>query len=121
MSETAITKTVVLPATRDDVWRALTSSEELAAWLGEVVELDAHPGGSVVIRDAGGGVRRGIVEAAEPARTLVVRWRRLEGEGSGLHVGVATRVAFELEDEGDSTRLTVREEQVPLATSRFAG
>src|ERR671922_274104 len=32
MSETAITKTVVLPATRDDVWRALTSPDELSAW-----------------------------------------------------------------------------------------
>ena len=121
MSETAIIKTVVLPATRDDVWRALTSPDELSAWLGEVVELDARPGGAVIICDATGGIRRGIVEVAERAQTLVVRWRRLEGSGTGLTVGVATRVAFELADEGESTRLTVREEQVALATSRFAG
>ena len=121
MSETAITKTVVLQATRDDVWRALTSPDELSAWLGHVVELDARPGGPVIIRDAAGAIRRGIVEVAERAQTLVVRWRRLEGSGSGLTVGIATRVAFELADEGESTRLTVREEQVALATSRFAG
>jgi uncharacterized protein YndB with AHSA1/START domain len=121
MSETAISKTVALPATPDDVWRALTSPEELSAWLGEVVELDARPGGSVIIRDAAGTLRRGIVEAAEVGRLLVVRWRRLEGSGTGLQVGGATRVSFELEGEADATRLTVREEQVPLATSRFAG
>src|SRR5918996_1167305 len=121
MSETAVTKTVVLPATRDDVWRALTSPDELSAWLGYVVELDARPGGAVIIRDATGAIRRGIVEVAELAQTFVVRWRRLEGSGSGLTVGVATRVAFELADEGQSTRLTVREEQAALATSRFAG
>jgi uncharacterized protein YndB with AHSA1/START domain len=121
MTETAFTKTVVLPAARDDVWRALTSPDELAAWFGEVLELDARPGGSLIIRDGSGATRRGIVETAEPGRALVVRWRRLDGSGSSLHVGGATRVAFELEAEGDSTRLTVREEQVPLATSRFAG
>ena len=121
MSETAITKTVVLQATRDDVWSALTSPDELSAWLGDVVELDAGPGGAVIIRDATGGIRRGIVEVAERAQTFVVRWRRLDGSGSDLTVGVATRVAFELADEGESTRLTVREEQVALATSRFAG
>jgi uncharacterized protein YndB with AHSA1/START domain len=112
---------VVLAATRDDVWRALTSPDELSAWLGHVLELDARPGGAVIIRDATGAIRRGVVEVAEQARTLVVRWRRLDGSGSGLTVGVATRVAFELADEGESTRLTVREEQVTLATSRFAG
>jgi uncharacterized protein YndB with AHSA1/START domain len=121
MSETAITKTVVLAATRDDVWHALTSADELSAWLGHVLELDARPGGAVIIRDATGAIRRGIVEVAEQARRFVVRWRRLDESGSGLTVGVATRVAFELADEGESTRLTVREEQVALATSSFAG
>jgi uncharacterized protein YndB with AHSA1/START domain len=120
MSETTITKTVVLPAGRDDVWRALTSPQELSAWLGDVVELDPRPGGAVIIRDSAGAIRRGIVEAAERAVRFVVRWRRLDGSGSGLRVGVATRVEFELADEGESTRLTVREEQVALATSRFA-
>ena len=63
MSETAITKTVVLAATRDDVWHALTSPDELSAWLGHVVELDARPGGAVIIREPpvrsdGGSSRR---------------------------------------------------------------
>jgi hypothetical protein len=93
----------------------------LHAILARFLELDARPGGAVIIRDAGGAVRRGVVETADPACTFVVRWRRLDVTGEALHVGAATRVAFELEDEGDATRLTVREEQVPLATSRFAG
>jgi uncharacterized protein YndB with AHSA1/START domain len=115
----AVTKTVWLPATPVDVWRALTTPEELSAWLGEVVELDARPGGPVILRESSGSFRRGIVEDAEPNRALVVRWRRLEAAGAAVHVGDATRVSFEIEAEGDSTRLTVREERVPFAMSRF--
>jgi uncharacterized protein YndB with AHSA1/START domain len=121
MTERGVTKTVSLPATPDEVWRALTSPEELSAWLGDVVELDARAGGAIILREADGAIRRGIVETADPARALVVRWRRLEGSGPTLHVGAATRVVFELEGGGDTTRLTVREEQVPLATSRTDG
>src|SRR5918994_2391423 len=71
MSETAIIKTVVLPATRDDVWRALTSPDELSAWLGQVVELDARPGGAGVLWGAPGGIPPGVVEGSRRGATLL--------------------------------------------------
>jgi uncharacterized protein YndB with AHSA1/START domain len=109
---------VVLPAPRDEVWRALTSLELLAAWFGEVVEMDPRTGGAVFVREPDGSTRRGLVERVETGRALVFRWRRLAGAGRSLEVGQASRVAFELEDEGSSTRLTVTEEPAPLVGAK---
>jgi uncharacterized protein YndB with AHSA1/START domain len=109
-----VTRSVVLPAGRDEVWATLTRPEELSAWLGEVVELEPEPGGAIVLRELG-STRRGMVEAAEPGSILSFRWRRLAGAGVSLEVGGATRVTFVLEADPEGTRLTVTEEPVPLA------
>jgi hypothetical protein len=74
----------------------------------------------VVVRDAGGCLRRGLVELAEPERSLALRWRRLEDAGGSLAVGRATRVTFRLEDAGAGTRLVVEEEPAMLVASRDA-
>lgn len=107
---------VVLPAPRDEVWRALTSRELASAWLGEVLELEPRPGGAVIVREPDGATRRGLVERVEDARELVLRWRRLAGAGTGLEVSEATRVAFALEDDSHGTRLTVTEEPATLVS-----
>jgi uncharacterized protein YndB with AHSA1/START domain len=112
-----VTRDVVVPAPRDDVWRALTNPDLLSAWLGEVLELEPRAGGSVIVRDEDGSTRRGLVELVEPARALVFRWRRLAGAGPSLEVGEATRVAFALQDEGPDTRVTVTEEPAPLVAT----
>jgi uncharacterized protein YndB with AHSA1/START domain len=114
---TPVTRRVMLPAPRHEVWRALTSPELLGAWLGEVVELEPRAGGAVIVRDADGTTRRGLVERAEPERTLVFRWRRLAGAGRSLRVGEATRVVFALEDDRAGTRLTVTEEPAPRVSA----
>jgi uncharacterized protein YndB with AHSA1/START domain len=112
-----VTRRVSLPAPREEVWRALVTPELLSSWLGEVTELDARAGGSVIVREPDGATRRGLVERVEPGRTLVFRWRRLAGAGRSLEVGEATRVEFELEDEGAGTRLTVTEQPAPLVAA----
>jgi uncharacterized protein YndB with AHSA1/START domain len=114
------TRRVEIPASRRDVWRALTRPELLTAWLGEVVELEPEVGGSVIVRQPDGSIRRGLVEVAEPARALVFRWRHLTGAGPSVEVGDATRVAFALEDSGSGTRLVVTEEPAPLVAARGA-
>ncbi|MCI0633873.1 MAG: SRPBCC domain-containing protein [Actinobacteria bacterium] len=115
---TPITRWVEIPASRRDVWRALTTPDLLAAWLGEVLELEPEVGGSVIVRQPDGSIRRGLVELAEPGRALVFRWRRLAGVGPTLEVGDATRVGFALEDSGAGTRLVVTEEPAPLVADR---
>jgi len=119
VSDERVTRKVVLPAGPDEVWATLTTPEELSVWLGEVVELELEPGGSLVVRERDGITRRGVVETAEPGRTLSFRWRRLAGAGRSLEVGEATRVTFVLEADPGGTRLTVTEEPVPLATAGF--
>jgi len=39
-----IRKEILLPATRDEVWAALTDPEELERWFANDVELDPAPG-----------------------------------------------------------------------------
>jgi uncharacterized protein YndB with AHSA1/START domain len=117
MDEGVVIRSVTLPATREEVWLALTTPEELSAWLGEVIDLEPRAGGAVSVREPDGATRRGVVEVVEPGRSFVLRWRRLAGAGRSLEVGDASRVVFELSDERDGTRLTVREEPVPLVAS----
>lgn len=116
MTDHAVSRSVVLPANTDVVWTSLTTPDELSSWLGEVLELELAPGGSIVVRE-GTAIRRGVVEAAEPGRLLSFRWRRLSGAGLSLEVGGATRVTFVLASDPGGTRLTVTEEPVPLVTS----
>ncbi len=119
VSEGVVTRSVVLPAEPNEVWATLTTPAELSSWLGEVVELELEPGGSLVVLEGDGGTRRGVVEAAERSRILSFRWRRLVGTGDSLEVGGASRVTFALEAHPEGTRLTVTEEPVPLATAGF--
>src|SRR6266508_6350305 len=51
MRQEGVTRSVVLPAPPDEVWVMLTRPEELSAWLGEVVELELEPGGSLIVRE----------------------------------------------------------------------
>ena len=96
-------RSVTLPATPAQVWRALTESDELSRWFGCPVELEARPGGRITVHETD-RVRRGLVEEVEPDRRLTVRW--LPELGS---IERRTRVSFVLEAVPDGTKLTVTE------------
>jgi uncharacterized protein YndB with AHSA1/START domain len=115
-----VTRCVVIPAPREEVWRAMTALDLLSAWLGQVVELEPKVGGALIVREPDGSMRRGLIEHVVPGRALVFRWRRLAGVGPSLEVGEATRVAFSLEDDGAGTRFTVTEEPAILVSARAA-
>jgi uncharacterized protein YndB with AHSA1/START domain len=111
----AVRRSVVLPAPVEGVWAALTEAGRLSAWLGGDVELDAFPGGQIVVREDG-RLRRGVVVDVEPLRHLEIRWlpasRRLgflwgpDDEPAGSGGGVE----FRLEPvDAMRTRLTVIE------------
>ena len=69
----AVRRSVVLAASPEIVWAALTEAGHLSAWLGGEVDLDAFPGGQVVVREDG-RLRRGVVVDIEPLRHLEIRW-----------------------------------------------
>ncbi|MGH9278539.1 MAG: SRPBCC family protein [Acidimicrobiales bacterium] len=102
-----VERSIELPAPPGEVWLALVEPDRLASWFGGHVELDARPGGRVVVADED-GERWGTVESFEPGQRLVLRlWQR----GESL---TGSRLAFVLEGDGDGTRLTVVESQSVL-------
>jgi uncharacterized protein YndB with AHSA1/START domain len=109
----AVRREVVLPASRDEVWGALTDPGKLSAWFEAEVEIDPRPRGTVVARQHDGTVRAGTVLAANRPYRLVVIWGR-SGENPEHEPG-ASRMEFTLEAVPDGTRLTVIE--APLSGS----
>ena len=100
-----IERTVVLPASPEEVWPALTEPDRLARWLAADVELESRQGGRVVVVDED-GERWGTVEWFEPVRMLVLRlWQRTD-RLSG------SRVEFTLDGVDEGTRLTVVESRI---------
>ena len=93
-----VTREIVLPAPREEVWAALTESERLEEWFANDVELDPREGGEGVFRWDDGDERRAVVEDLEEERRLALRF-----EDDGL-------VELELDDaDGGGTVLVVTE------------
>ncbi len=90
-------------AAPDEVWEAMTESEQLAGWLGTRRDRAAPGRARDVTED---GPREGWVEEYEPAERLTIWWSAGEEE--------ATRVQFDLEETEGGTRLVVTETR-PLA------
>lgn len=96
-----IRRDIVLPATPEEVWEAVTDPERLAEWFANEVELELREGGAGRFRWDDGDVREAAIETVEPPRRLEFTWAR-PGEGP-------SRVELELEEVEGGTRLTVTE------------
>src|SRR5438874_7695033 len=93
-----VTREIVLPAPREEVWAALTEAERLEEWFANDVELDAREGGEGIFRWDDGDERRAVVEEIDEERRLALRF-----EDDGL-------VELELDDaDGGGTVLVVTE------------
>src|SRR3954447_2873498 len=92
-----IRKEIVLPASRDDVWDALTDADRLEEWFANDVDFDLRPGGGASFRWSNGEERHATVTEVDPERRLAFEW---DDEGE---------VEFTLEDDAAGTRLTVVE------------
>ena len=100
-----IRKEIVLPATRDEVWGALTDEGRLEDWFANDVELDLRPGGGASFRWGNGEERHATVTEVDPGRRLAFDW---EDEGT---------VEFTLDDDVDGTRLVVVESSPAWSTA----
>ena len=100
-----IHKEIVLPASREEVWSALTDPEELERWFANDVELDLRPGGGASFRWANGEERHAVVTEVDPERRLAFDW---DDDGT---------VEFTLDDAADGTRLVVIESSPAWSTA----
>ena len=78
-----IRRDVVLPASRTEVWEALTDPERLADWFANEVDLELRPGGPASFRWDNGEERRATVTEVEPEERLAFTW---DDDGTRLTV-----------------------------------
>jgi uncharacterized protein YndB with AHSA1/START domain len=104
----AVERRVTLPTDLKRAWDLLTSSEDLAGWLGAEVDLDPRPGGAGLVVDHDGTRRRLVVDDAAPGERLAWVWWEEGDEGS------ASTVEITLRPDLDGTVVTVVER--PVAT-----
>jgi uncharacterized protein YndB with AHSA1/START domain len=100
-----VTREIVFPVSPDEVWKALTTPEQLEEWFATDVELDPREGGEAIFRWGDGEERRATVVVAEPNERLVLDWQE-EGE-----------VEFTLKEVDAGTRLLVRESTPQFTTA----
>lgn len=111
--EQRVEREIVVGASPEDVWRAVTDDAELSAWFGADVALDARPGGAGRFDEPGAAPRHATVETVDEGRRLVWRWWPAGGDGQ------ASRVELTVDRVAGGTRLTVVE--VPVASSGTGG
>ena len=118
----AIEREVVLPASLEEVWPAVSQSEQISAWFGAVAQLDLRPGGRGVFRWRDGTERSVLVEEVEPPRRLSFRWLPFQRTAANEIVTVpSTRVDITLEQVAEGTQLRVREHPAFSLGTRPAG
>src|SRR5947207_3245969 len=107
----------VLPASREDVWDAITRPDRLSEWFGGEVAIDPAPRGHVEHRAPDGSHRSGFVLSADRPVRLVFWWRPADEDS----LDDGSRVEFVLLEHADGTVLTVSETPAPDPTAGRAG
>ena len=129
-----IVKSVVLHAPPHSVWPALTDAKAFGTWFGAEFDGSFTPGARLTGRITPTQVDREVAKAQEPYKGMPIdltidridpmrlfsfRWHPYAADRSvDYSKEPSTLVEFELEEEGDGTRLTVTEsgfEQLPAA------
>jgi uncharacterized protein YndB with AHSA1/START domain len=108
IAEDAIRFERVLRAPIERVWRALTTPEGLAPWLGAAT-LELRTGGSFTLQ-LGQSEMRGRILRLEPPARLVLFWQEIQ-DGAVAQYGVTpdfhSELSFELEPLPAGTKLTL--------------
>ncbi len=110
MENDRIKREIVVAASPERVWAALTEPNQMVGWLGSHVEIDLRPGGEAVFVWEGYDPSRGRIEVVEPPRCFAFRWQAT-GSDPSLPVEATpnTLVEFTLEPISEGTRLTLVE------------
>ena len=105
-----VEREVVLPASPEEVWLAVSQSEQISAWFGADAQLDLRPGGRGVFRWHDGTERSVLVEGVEPPHRLSFRWLPFQRTAANEIITLpSTRVDITLEEVPEGTRVRVLE------------
>ena len=108
-----VEREVVLPASPEEVWPAVSQSEQISAWFGADAQLDLRPGGRGIFRWCDGTERSVLLEEVEPPHRLSFRWLPFQRTGANDIVTLpSTRVEITLEEVPEGTRVRVLERPV---------
>jgi uncharacterized protein YndB with AHSA1/START domain len=102
-----ISREIVIDAPRNEVWAIVTDPRHVARWFSDEAEIDARPGGAMLLTWHGHGTYRGRVETFDAPHTFAFRWLRREDNEPGE--GTSTLVEISLIAEDARTRLRVVE------------
>lgn len=110
MSELKFVYVTYIRATPEKIWEALTTPEFLRKyWFGVQQESDWKPGSSWTMRMPDIGITdSGEILEVEPPRKMVIKWRNEfmpELKAAGF-----SRCTYEIEAQGEVTKLTVLHE-----------
>lgn len=98
-----IRRQLVIPASPERLWEALTDPERLEGWFGGVFRWELTEGSPIHFRGDDGESRRGVVETVRERRHLRFSWWP-EGQPEE-----ATEVSYLIEPDDGGARLTVQE------------
>jgi uncharacterized protein YndB with AHSA1/START domain len=107
-------QTITIDQAPDEVWALVSTSEGLATWLGEEVEIDLVAGGSGLVVDDG-EVRHVLVTEVDEGRRVTWHWSGDDGEISTVGIdlveiapGTTTVIVTEVRDIGHGYRASAR-------------
>lgn len=123
-----ITKTTHVRAPLDRVWRAISDHRQFGQWfrvaLDQPFEAGTESTGKMTYPGYEGYPWRAQITAVEPPHRLAYEWvPGSDAADEEFDAGLRTTVEFQLEEEGDGTRVTITEtgfDRVPEARRESA-
>jgi uncharacterized protein YndB with AHSA1/START domain len=101
----AVERSVLIDATPQRVWQAITDPAQLEQWYapGCAWEIpDLQEGATVKFHNTDTDIQLATIEVVEPLKELTLRWQL-----DPTHPGITLLNSFLLEEENGSTRVTV--------------
>ncbi len=86
---------VLVPASRDSVWRAFTTGDGLDTWLWRDCSVDLRPGGGWTVHYPGGKTGGGTIQSVHERRDITLHAMAPEWFPTVRSIGTTARFAFE--------------------------
>jgi uncharacterized protein YndB with AHSA1/START domain len=107
MGQDWIEREIIIDASPDRVWAALTEADPVASWFGDSAAMNLRAGGRPALGRTGDGDFWTVIEHVAPPTVLSYRWAREAGTEPGE--GASTLVEFTVTETPVGTLLRVVE------------